>query len=144
MKGMNASAPVIQPPLPVRLVGSALLGLAVASMATPLPNGIKVIILILAVGGAMMYTFSHPYRRTVRAEVERRGERYRTSVNQLIPLFPLWLALMILPAFMLNSWIAALVITILAGGYAWMVYPHIDGTQHIRPVGSGRGGVDKK
>lgn len=135
---MNSSAtnaqPVIQPPLAVRVVGSVLLGLAVATMAMPLSNGIKVILLILAVGGAMMFTFSHPYRRDVRAEVEKRGERYRTSVNQIMPLFPLWLALMILPAFALNSWVIALIVAVIAGGYAWMVYPHIDGTKHIRPM----------
>ncbi|WP_295645455.1 hypothetical protein [uncultured Corynebacterium sp.] len=130
----ESTQPVIQPPLSVRLAGSVLLGLAVATMAMPLSNGIKVIILILAVGGAMMFTFSHPYRRDVRAEVEKRGERYRTSVNQIMPLFPLWLGLMILPAFALNSWVIALVVAVIAGGYAWMVYPHIDGTKHIRPL----------
>ena len=48
---MNSSAtnaqPVIQPPLAVRVVGSVLLGLAVATMAMPLSNGIKVILFIL-------------------------------------------------------------------------------------------------
>ena len=134
MRSMSSSPAVIQPPLTVRLVGSILLGLAVATMAMPLANGVKVILLILAVGGAMMFTFSHPYRRDVRAEVEKRGERYRTSVNQIMPLFPLWLALLILPAFALNSWLIALLVAIIAGGYAWMVYSQIDGTRHIRPM----------
>src|SRR5699024_11926175 len=65
-----------------------------------------------------LVTFSHPYRKKVRAAVESTGRKYKTSVAQIMPLFPLWLALMILPAFQIHSWVATLIVLALAGAYA--------------------------
>lgn len=130
---MNASAPVIQPPTTVRAVGSLFFGLAVGIMIAPLAPGFQAIVLIASVGIALLMTFSHPYRKQVRAEVEKRGERYRTSAAQVMPLFPLWLALMILPLMSTRSWVLMVIIWVVASAYAWFVYPQIDGTAHIKP-----------
>ena len=127
---MNASAPVIQPPT---TVGSLFFGLAVGIMIAPLAPGFQAIVLIASVGIALLMTFSHPYRKQVRAEVEKRGERYRTSAAQVMPLFPLWLALMVLPLMSTRSWVLMVIIWVVASAYAWFVYPQIDGTAHIKP-----------
>ncbi|WP_462398361.1 hypothetical protein [Corynebacterium falsenii] len=130
---MNASAPVTQPPTTVRAVGSLFFGLAVGIMIAPLAPGFQAIVLIASVGIALLMTFSHPYRKQVRAEVEKRGERYRTSAAQVMPLFPLWLALMVLPLMSTRSWVLMVIIWVVASAYAWFVYPQIDGTAHIKP-----------
>lgn len=130
---MSKPTPPVAAPTYVRAITAALLGLGVAAMAAPLANGFKVVILIVAVAGALLMTFNHPYRRQVREAVEARGERYSTSWNQVLPLFPLWLALMSLPIIK-GNWIFALVVWGIAAAYSWVVHPHLDGTRHIRPM----------
>lgn len=115
----------------VRAGASVLLGLGVAAMAMPLPILRQVILLVVAVGAAFIFTFSHPYRKWVRRSVELRGGRYKTSFTQILPLFPLWLLLMILPAFQFNSWLVALIVLAISAGYAWFVFPGLDGTRNL-------------
>lgn len=130
---MSSSTPVIQPPVRVRAISSVLFGLAVGIMAGPIAPGIQVVVLVLCVGAALLLTFIHPYRRKVREEVEKRGERYRTSVAQVMPLFPLWIGLMTLPMLSTRSWLLVVIFWAIAGAYTWFVYHHIDGTAHIKP-----------
>lgn len=135
---MNKSTPpntaqflsVPRVPTVVRAGGTALFSFATAGMAMPLGYGIRAIILVLGVGGALLLTFSHPYRTQVRAAVESRGVAYKTQVAQLLPLFPLWLLLMVLPIFP-ASWLLAAGVAVVAGAYIWVVYPQIDGTKFI-------------
>lgn len=134
MSPTNRNEPVIAPPTPVRAAASVLFGLAVGIMVAPLAPGFQVIVLILNVGAALLLTFSHPYRRQMRAEVEKRGERYRTSAAQVAPLFPLWIALMALPLLNTRSWVLMAIMWIIASAYTWFIYPHIDGTAHIKPI----------
>ncbi|KAB3522910.1 hypothetical protein GC425_03905 [Corynebacterium sp. zg254] len=123
-------------PQPVRVGSAALLGLAVAATAAPVGVGFKMIALTLTAAAALLLIFNHPYRRDVRAAVEARGATYRTSANQVMPLLPLWLALMALPTVHFNSttaaWVTAGVVYLLAAGYSYLVIPHIDGTAHLR------------
>ncbi|WP_293790710.1 hypothetical protein [uncultured Corynebacterium sp.] len=138
MSSKNHNEPVIAPPTVVRAIGAALFGLAVGIMAAPLAPGFQVIVLVATVGAALLLTFSHPYRRQVREEVEKRGERYRTSASQVAPLFPLWIALMAIPLLNTRSWALMAIAWVIAGAYTWFVYPQIDGTAHIKPIGTAK------
>ena len=129
---------LVRAPEGVRAVASLLLGLGVAAMVMPLATTWQVMVLIIAIGAGFLVTFSHPYRKKVRAAVESTGRKYKTSVAQIMPLFPLWLALMILPAFQIHSWIAALIVLALAGAYAWISFPSIDGTRYLAEPGTGQ------
>lgn len=129
---------LVRAPEGVRAAASLLLGLGVAAMAMPLATTWQVLVLVIAIGAGFLVTFSHPYRKKVRAAVESTGRKYKTSVAQIMPLFPLWLALMILPAFQIHSWIAALIVLALAGAYAWVSFPSIDGTRYLAEPGTGQ------
>ncbi|WP_300610440.1 hypothetical protein [Corynebacterium sp.] len=129
---------LVRAPEGVRAAASLLLGLGVAAMVMPLATTWQVMVLIIAIGVGFLVTFSHPYRKKVRAAVESTGRKYKTSVAQIMPLFPLWLALMILPAFQIHSWIAALIVLALAGAYAWISFPSIDGTRYLAEPGTGQ------
>ncbi|HEY4597912.1 hypothetical protein [Corynebacterium sp.] len=129
---------LVRAPEGVRAAASLLLGLGVAAMVMPLATTWQVMVLIIAIGVGFLVTFSHPYRKKVRAAVESTGRKYKTSVAQIMPLFPLWLALMILPAFQIHSWIAALIVLALAGAYAWLSFPSIDGTRYLAEPGTGQ------
>lgn len=131
---MSNNVPTAPPA--VRITCAILLGIAVAVAGAPLGPGIKVIVLVLAAGGGLLFTFNHPYRRDVRKEVESRGTRYRTSAVQVMPLFPLWIALMTLPIINVGSipaqWGLAVVALVSAAGYSYYFFPHIDGTAHLK------------
>ncbi|WP_262369289.1 hypothetical protein [Corynebacterium urealyticum] len=129
---------LVRAPEGVRAAASLLLGLGVAAMVMPLATTWQVMVLAIAIGAGFLVTFSHPYRKKVRAAVESTGRKYKTSVAQIMPLFPLWLALMILPAFQIHSWIAALIVLALAGAYAWISFPSIDGTRYLAEPGTGQ------
>lgn len=129
---------LVRAPEGVRAVASLLLGLGVAAMVMPLATTWQVMVLVIAIGAGFLVTFSHPYRKKVRAAVESTGRKYKTSVAQIMPLFPLWLALMILPAFQIHSWVAALIVLALAGAYAWASFPSIDGTRYLAEPGTGQ------
>lgn len=129
---------LVRAPEGVRAAASLLLGLGVAAMVMPLATTWQVMVLVIAIGAGFLVTFSHPYRKKVRAAVESTGRKYKTSVAQIMPLFPLWLALMILPAFQIHSWIAALIVLALAGAYAWVSFPSIDGTRYLAEPGTGQ------
>lgn len=130
---MTTRTPIVAAPTSVRAATSVLMGLAVAAMAMPIPNGFKVVGLLICAAAALLVTFSHPYRRRVREAVEQRNEKYTTSWAQFLPLFPLWLALMVLPI-VAGSWVIAAIVFVVAAGYTWLIHPQIDGTAHIRPI----------
>ena len=45
---------------------------------------------------------------------------------------------MILPAFQIHSWVAALIVLALAGAYVWVSFPSIDGTRYLAEPGTGQ------
>ena len=81
----------------VRTIASLLLGGAVGVMGFAIAPLLKVILLIVLAGAGLLFITIHPYRRNVSAAYMNRYGEYRTTVRRLIPLFPDWLALMILP-----------------------------------------------
>lgn len=122
--------PIPTPPA-VRLGASALLGLGVAVLSTGLDRGIQVVAMVIAIGAAFLLTFSHPYRREIRAFLEKRNLDYRPRFTQILPLFLVWLALMIVPAFApLPLWGTLLIWLVI---FAWMywVFPHVDGSRAL-------------
>ncbi|AGP31491.1 hypothetical protein A606_09250 [Corynebacterium terpenotabidum Y-11] len=120
--------PVPDTPAPLRIGAAALFGLGVGFLATPLDRTLQAVALVLFLGVGLLWIFSHPYRRDVRAAVESRGHRYSTKVSQLVPLLPLWFALMLVPGLALDNWFAGLGIAVVAAGYSWLIIPYIDGT----------------
>lgn len=127
---MSRPTPVVTAPLSVRAITALFLGLAVGIMGAPVANGFKVIILIASVTIALLTTFNHPYRRDVRKAVEDTGAKYSTNWAQVLPLFPLWLALMSLPMFP-SDWTLAAFAFVIATMYSWALHPQIDGTAHL-------------
>ena len=60
---------LVRAPEGVRAAASLLLGLGVAAMVMPLATTWQVMVLIIAIGAGFLVTFSHPYRKKVRAAV---------------------------------------------------------------------------
>ncbi|HJC85421.1 MAG TPA: hypothetical protein H9751_07745 [Candidatus Corynebacterium faecigallinarum] len=110
------------------------MGVGVGALATPLPTGIRVALMVVFLGAGLAWLFSHPYRRDVRAAVEANGQRYTTRVKQIVPLFPVWLALMLLPPFQIDNWAIAVLVWIVAGAYIWQVTPRLDGTRELEEI----------
>lgn len=92
------------------------------------------VLMLVFLAAGLLWLFSHPYRRDVRAAVEARGDRYTTRVKQVVPLFPIWLALMLVPAFEFGNWAIAVIAWAVAGVYAWQVVPRIDGTRELEDL----------
>lgn len=122
--------PIPTPPA-VRFGASALIGIGVAVLSTDLSRGIQITVMIAAIGAAFLLTFSHPYRREIRAFLERRNIDYKPRLTQVLPLFLVWLALMIVPALgVMPIWGTALVWLLIFGWMYW-VFPHVDGSRAL-------------
>lgn len=122
--------PIPTPPA-VRFGASALLGIGVAVLSTDLSRGIQITVMIAAIGAAFLLIFSHPYRREIRAFLEKRNITYKPRLTQVLPLFLVWLALMIVPALgVMPIWGTALVWLLIFGWMYW-VFPHVDGSRAL-------------
>lgn len=121
-------------PRPLRAGAAVLIGAGVGALATPLSTGFRVVLMLVFLAAGLLWLFSHPYRRDVRAAVEARGDRYTTRIKQVVPLFPIWLALMLVPAFEFGNWAIAVIAWAVAGVYAWQVVPRIDGTRELEDL----------
>lgn len=121
-------------PRPLRAGAAVLIGAGVGALATPLSTGFRVVLMLVSLAAGLLWLFSHPYRRDVRAAVEARGDRYTTRIKQVVPLFPIWLALMLVPAFEFGNWAIAVIAWAVAGVYAWQVVPRIDGTRELEDL----------
>ena len=120
---------VIIPPV-VHIGTAILLGGAVAITATPLIPAIQAGGMIILAAAAFLLLFSHPYRRNIRAAYEQRGLEYKISVQRVLPLFPDWLALMILPVTG-GRFLIVVAAFIIATVYNYLVIPHIAGLREI-------------
>lgn len=122
--------PIPTPPL-VRFGASALLGIGVAVLSMELDRMVQVAVMVAAIGAAFLLTFSHPYRREIRDYLEKKNVTYKPRLSQVLPLFLVWLALMIVPAFgVLPLWGTALVWLVIFGWMYW-VFPHVDGSRAL-------------
>lgn len=126
----SRQTPIPTPPL-VRTGTSLLIGLGVAVLSTGLARGVQVGIMVVAIAAGLLLMFSHPYRREIKAFLERENAVVRPRLGQVLPLFFVWLALMIVPVFApLPLWATGLVLLAVFGWMFW-VFPHIDGTRAL-------------
>ena len=132
--GKHPVNPTPVTPRPLRAGVAILIGAGVGTLATPLSTGFRVVLMLAFLAAGLLWLFSHPYRRDVRAAVEARGDRYTTRIKQVVPLFPIWLALMLVPAFEFGNWAIAVIAWAVAGVYAWQVVPRIDGTRELEDL----------
>jgi hypothetical protein len=126
----SRQTPIPTPPL-VRVGTSLLLGLGVAVLSTGLARGVQVGIMVVAIASGLLLMFSHPYRREIKAFLQRQNAVIRPRLGQVLPLFFVWLALMIVPVLApLPVWGTGLVWLAVFGWMFW-VFPHIDGTRAL-------------
>jgi hypothetical protein len=121
-------------PRQVRHTAAVTIGAAVGVTAAPLPPLVQVIALVVLLGAGTLVIFSHPYRRKVAAAVEARGDVYSTRVKQIVPLFPLWLALMVLIGVRPANWVIAVIVWGVAAAFTWQMVPRIDGTKELEEI----------
>lgn len=122
-------------PLPtpalVRVGTSLLIGLGVAVLSTGLARGIQVGVMVLAIAAGLLLMFGHPYRREIKEFLAKKNVVIRPQLGQVLPLFFVWLALMVVPIFApLPVWGTALVWLAVFGWMFW-VFPHVDGTRAL-------------
>ncbi len=122
--------PVPTPPV-VQVGASALTALAVAILTTELTRGWQLLIAVVSLAGAIVLTLAHPYRRRLREYATQRNVSRVPRLGQVIPLFILWLVLMLAP--LLAP--ASLWITVLLGlavfGWTMLTFPHFDGSRAL-------------
>ncbi|MDT9408280.1 hypothetical protein [Corynebacterium rouxii] len=124
------STPIPTPPT-VRFVSSALIAAAVVVLTTSLAREIQVIALLISTGAAFLVLFSHPYRKEIRTFLEKRNMHYTPKFAQVVPLFFVWLALMLAPLLApAPFWITAITFLI-TFGWMWLIFPHVDGTRAL-------------
>lgn len=122
--------PIPTPPL-VRVGASLLAALAVAILTTQVTPGWQLLIAVVSVAGAVILTLAHPYRRRLAEYARKRHVSRIPRVGQVIPLFILWLVLMLAP--LLAP--APLWLTVLFGlgvfGWTMLTFPHFDGSRAL-------------
>lgn len=122
--------PIPTPPL-VRLLSSVLIGVGVAVLTTDLAREVQVVVMALSLGAGILLIFSHPYRKQIRDFLEERNLHYTPKFTQVLPLFLVWITLMIAPAFAPAPLWGTLAFG--AGVFLWMywIFPHVDGTRAL-------------
>lgn len=122
----------IDTPAIVRIGASALAGIATAVMTTRLPFAISAPVALLAIIAAVVLTFTHPYRRELRAYYEAHGgfaATGRSKIQFLLPLFPLWFLIMLSPLMAPAHPVLTGLMFVAGMAGVWITFPHIDGTR---------------
>ena len=114
----------------VRLVGSALIATAVTIFASRADIAVAAIVALLSVAAAVLLTLTHPYQQQMRDFAERENVTMMPSVAQIIPLFVLWLCVMLAPLISLPAWGSALVWFCFFIA-CFLLYPHVDGSRKL-------------
>lgn len=121
----------IPTPQVVRLSSSVLAGAAVAVLSTDLPRFTQVLLALLSLLIALVLPLVHPYRRHIRDY--RRAHRipFQPQVWQFLPLFFLWLGLMLSPLLAPAPLWASALLFLTAAGWLYLTFPHIDATRAL-------------
>ncbi|WIM72989.1 hypothetical protein QP028_04545 [Corynebacterium suedekumii] len=128
---MRSHVTPIPTPAVVRLGSSLLIGLGVAALSTGFPRGIQVAVMVVAIAAGLLLLFGHPYRREMKEFLEKKNVVAKPRLTQVMPLFFVWLALMIVPVFApMPIWGTALVWLAVFGWMYW-VFPHVDGSRAL-------------
>ncbi|MFC5939647.1 hypothetical protein ACFPVT_09665 [Corynebacterium choanae] len=128
---MRSHVTPIPTPVIVRLVTSALFASTWPILTSDLSNTSRALITMGLVAAGTLMVYGHPYRKAIRAYIEQHNNSYKPNPATLLPLFPLWLALMVAPAITPLAWGWMLVGWILIFWWLWTVFPHIDGTRAL-------------
>lgn len=117
-------------PLLVRYGGSILVATALAALVSDLSLPVAAPVALVCTIAAVVLTLCHSYRRRLREFADTHNVTMMPSVQQLLPLMLLWLAIMLAPLFTLPLWGTVLV---WVAGFATTVlfYPHVDGTRKM-------------
>ncbi|MBC3185967.1 hypothetical protein H7347_05165 [Corynebacterium sp. zg-331] len=125
--------PIPTPPV-VRLSSSVLGGAAVAVLSTDLPRAIQVPLVLLFLLISLSLPLIHPYRRRMREYRREHRAPWRPQVWQFLPLFALWLAIMLAPLLApAPPWVSALVF-LATTGWLHLTFPHVDGSRALAYV----------
>lgn len=128
---LHAHRTPIPTPVAVRLSSSLLGGAAVAVLSTDLSREAQVALAAACALLGLLFPLIHPYRRRVREYRRDRGAGFSPQVWQFLPLFFLWLALMLAPLLApAPTWASALLL-LAAAGWLYLTFPHIDGTRAL-------------
>lgn len=128
---MRAHITPIPTPGLVRVGTSLLLGAGVAVLSTDLSRGIQVAVMVLSIAAGLLLMFGHPYRREMKEYTEKHNVEYRPRLGQVIPLFVVWLALMLVPILApLPGW-GTLLTWLAVFGWMFWVFPHVDGSRAL-------------
>ncbi|HHU68423.1 hypothetical protein [Corynebacterium sp.] len=121
----------IPTPLLVRVGTSLLIALGVAALSTDLARGIQVGVMVGAIAAGLLLLFGHPYRREIKDFLEERNAVIKPQLGQVMPLFLVWLALMVVPVFApLPIW-GTVLVGLAVFGWMYLVFPHVDGTRAL-------------
>ncbi|MCF4005975.1 hypothetical protein L1O03_02130 [Corynebacterium uropygiale] len=118
-------------PQSVRVLSSLLIGVGVAVLSTSLARGVQVTVLVVCIGVACLLIFSHPYRREIRSIMESHHVAYRPTISSMLPLFLVWLALMITPIFAPLPLLGTALIWAAISVWMYLVLPHVDGSRAL-------------
>jgi len=122
--------PIPTPPI-VRMGTSLLIAVGVAALSTDLARGIQVGVMVGAIAAGLLLLFGHPYRREMKEFLEARNAVIKPQLGQMMPLFLVWLALMIVPVFApLPIW-GTVLVGLAVFGWMYLVFPHVDGTRAL-------------
>ncbi|KQB87470.1 hypothetical protein [Corynebacterium lowii] len=115
----------------VRLSSSLLGAAAVALPSTDLGYGIQFLGVLLCSALAIAFPFLHPYRGRVRAYRAEKDAPWRPQLWQFLPLFFLWLALMLAPVIAPAPWWGSALLFAASAGWLYLTFPHVDGTRAL-------------
>lgn len=121
--------PIPTPPI-VRLGASVLVGFSVAILTSRTAIGTAVAFAVAAAVLAILLTLRHPYRAKMKAYAEMHGTDMFPTVQQIVPVFIWWLLAMLAPIASFPWW-AALAVWLIGFGFAYQLFPHVDGSRRL-------------
>lgn len=128
---MRSHVTPIPTPGPVRAGASLLAAVAAAVLTTELPRLWQVLVATVAVVAALALTLTHPYRRRMAEYAERRRVSRVPRVGQVVPLFVVWLAIMLAPLLAPAPWWGTALVFGTVFGWVMLTFPHVDGTRAL-------------
>lgn len=132
----DSQAPKRPPETPpaVRVTASLLFGIAVAVLSLDVGRYTQLVVLVGGIAAALLYTFSHPYRRDVRAYLEARGLEYKPRFRNFAPLMVVWIGIMITIGLPPMPWWGTAIVFVINTAWIYIMYPFIDGTRGLSSV----------
>lgn len=121
----------IPTPLTVRVGTSLLFAVGVAVLSTGLDRGVQVGVMVAMIAVGLLLMFGHPYRREMKEFLQAKNAVIKPQLGQILPLFFVWLALMIVPVFAPMPIWGTVLVGAAVFGWMYLVFPHVDGTRAL-------------